>query len=117
MELGIAERVILLSVLPASGNIATMRILRDLKASLGFTEEELESAGVRQEGGSVAWDPSCGLVKEVEIGEVARGIIVESFEKQSEAGKIDLNSLAVYELFTEDPKPPLEIVRPEGAAC
>ena len=49
MELTTVERLKLLEILPPEGDILTLKILRKLRETLSFTEDELESIGARSE--------------------------------------------------------------------
>lgn len=49
MELTTVERLKLLETLPAEGNIMSLKILRKLRETLSFTEEELKSIGALNE--------------------------------------------------------------------
>lgn len=49
MELTIQERVKLLEILPAQGDLLTLKILRKLRETLSFSEEELTKFGTRYE--------------------------------------------------------------------
>ena len=49
MELTTVERLKLLEVLPSEGDILTLKILRKLRETLSFNEEELKEIGARNE--------------------------------------------------------------------
>ena len=49
MELTSMERLKLVEILPPQGDILTLKIVRKLRETLSFTEEELKSMGVRYE--------------------------------------------------------------------
>ena len=81
----------------------TIRILRDLKDELGFSEEEVKKSKLKEVPGGVQWD--AGVVekmhKDVPMGEKARDIIRESLEGLEKQKKLKLEFLDLYERFVE----------------
>ncbi len=104
MLLSVHDRLILLNVLPPSGTITTLRIVRDLGTELGFSEEEHQALSFEQEEGSIQWDNAAEEDKEVEIGVTASAMFLESFEKLSEEKQLNLSQLSLYERFEEQTK-------------
>ncbi len=101
MELKVSDRLILLSILPKEGNITTLRIVRDLKDMLGFDTSEYQQLNFDDNGVRVTWDggdPS----KEININEVAKGIIRTSFKELNNRNKLREEHLPLYERFVED---------------
>lgn len=82
MELSIMERLLILNLdtLPKVGSILTMKIKQQLMNDVSFNEEELKDNNIRQEDGKVLWDPDAP-VKEIEIGEQGKKMLVEALEK------------------------------------
>lgn len=80
MELGVAERIILLNILPREGDLTTLRIVRDLQTSLSFTEEEHKIYNFRVEDNKTFWDNDDRKV-EIGIGDKAMGIIREAIKR------------------------------------
>ena len=103
MKLEVRERLILLSVLPQTGNFVTLKTLRDLQGVLSFTEEEHKLYNFVQdtENGTVVWDDTAEQVKEVEIGERATDLIVEALKKLDESKQLKLEHYSLYEKFCE----------------
>lgn len=111
MRLTIYERLLVLNVLQGyQGSIADVRIVRDLLTALGPTEQEHERLGIRYEGGAVHWIKDADEPVEIEIGPRARTIVAETFGGLSDAGKLTLEHLPVYERFVDD-EPKLKEVR------
>ena len=81
----------------------TIRILRDLKDELGFSEEEVKKSKLKEVPGGVQWD--AGMVakmhKDVPMGEKARDIIRESLDGLEKQKKLKLEFLDLYERFVE----------------
>lgn len=103
VSLSFVDRFALLQVLPAEGSVMTLRILRDLKDELGFSEEEVKKSKLKEVTGGVQWD--AGVVekmhKDIPMGEKARDIIRESLEGLEKQKKLKLEFLDLYERFVE----------------
>lgn len=74
-EVSVWERLTLGGALPPTGNLWEMRIVRELRDELGFTEGELADLQFKEENGRARWEPNAVPPKSVEIGPVALGII------------------------------------------
>ena len=107
MELTLLERIATLNLLPQQGNVVTLRILMSLKKELGFTEEEIKYYGITNKslpnGNSViVWDKRFDSeTKDIEIGEVARGVISEQLHKLDQQGLLREQALSLWEKFVE----------------
>jgi hypothetical protein len=98
MELGILERISLLNSLPAEGDVVTVRILKKLRADLGFTEEEIKEHEIKSEDNRVMWKES-DYKADIPIGEKATDIIKSAFKKLDREGKIREEMLPLYDTF------------------
>jgi hypothetical protein len=101
MQLNVFERLILLNVLPREGGLTTLRIVRDLRDELSFTEAEHEALEMHQEGTEVRWNREADIAREVEIGPKALQVVLESFGDLDKKKSLALEHLAVYERFLE----------------
>lgn len=102
MDLTILERLMLASVLPEEGNILTVKIVRNLKSEIAFSEEELEEHKMTKREGGVAWSPdSMDYVKEIPIGPQAMKVVVESLEKLNSEEKLTEDFITLYEKFMD----------------
>jgi hypothetical protein len=104
MELGVTERFLLLGILGGvTANITELRILRELREELSFSEEEHARLKIVEEGGRLLWedDPEKPLVKEVEVGGVARGLIVRRLKEMNRNGQLADDHLDIIDLFPE----------------
>ena len=103
VSLSFVDRFALLQMLPVEGSVMTIRILRDLKNELGFSEEEVKKSKLKEVPGGVQGD--AGMVakmhKDVPMGEKARDIIRESLEGLEKQKKLKLEFLDLYERFVE----------------
>ena len=103
MELTTKQRIILLStLLGARGNLTELRILRELREALSFTEEEHAALEmVSDDEGNISWSSKNDSTKEVEIGEVARGLIIDQLKTLNRSGQLADGHLDIIELFPE----------------
>jgi hypothetical protein len=82
MELNIIERLLILNLdtLPRVGNILTMKCKQQLLNDVGFSEEDIKEANLKNDDdGKVSWDKM--IIKDVNIGESALKLLVDAIEK------------------------------------
>ena len=102
MELGVFERLILLNILPGEGDFTTLKIVRKMRESLSFTEEEHKALEFKQEDeGRVLWKQKADKPKEISIGEKATDIIVGVLKKLNDDKKLQDQHYSLYEKFIE----------------
>ena len=103
MKLTVIERVSLLGVLPTEGNFVTLKIVRQMRESLSFTEDEIKTLSLRQDGDQIMWNALAETPggTEIAIGEKAKEIIAESLKKLDQQGKLTEQLISVYEKFVE----------------
>ena len=98
MKLSVGDRLILLGIIPREGDFTTLKIVRDMRDDLSFTEEEHKKLNFRQEGNMTYWKQ--GLEdKEINFGEKATDIIVNAFKKLNEQKKLRIEHMEPYERF------------------
>ncbi len=102
MKLTILERILLQQVLPPEGNMVTLRIVRDLRKNLGFTEEEIKKCNIREnkEKQLTQWDDE-EYTAEIPIGEKAMDVIIESLKRWNGELKLTEQHIPLYEKFVE----------------
>lgn len=103
MELGVAERMVLLTILPGEGDLLSLRIVRDLKASLSFSEEEYAKYEIKthKESGGTTWKET-DETKSVEIGKRAKEIIQEAIDELDKRKQLKAEFLPFIERFLKD---------------
>jgi len=102
MLLSVQERLLLLEALAGvRGNLAELRILRELKEELSFGEEEHKELELRSVGDMMRWNPAKAKDKEIEVGDVARDIIVRRLKELNEQKVLTEAHLFVIEKFPE----------------
>jgi len=99
MELNTGERLALLDALPNEGNFTTLKILRKLRESLSFSEQEHKDLNFVVEDNRVAWDETKDKPKDIVIGEKANDIIVESLKRLNANNKLTDSHFEIYEKF------------------
>jgi len=100
MKLSVNDRLILLGIIPLQGDYTTLKIVRDMRDELSFSEEEHKKLQFRQEETMVFWEE--GLEdKEISFGEKATDIIVDAFKKLDSQKKLRIEHMELYEKFVE----------------
>lgn len=101
MKLTVKERLILLQCLPSTGDLTTLRIVRETQDTLSFSEAEHMKLKFTTEGENstarLRWDASADEPIEIEIGYKAFELICEQFDKLDKDKKLTLELLPIYE--------------------
>jgi len=101
MLLGVEERLVLLSVLPTEGNFTTIKLMRDLREKLSFSEEEHKEYNFRFDNDGkermIQWDN--GTEKEITIGEKQADMIKDALKKLNDTNKLQERHFSIYEKF------------------
>lgn len=97
MKLSILERLILLGTLPREGNFTTIKIIRKLRETLSFSEEEHKKLQFKDDNDRLTW--AMDFEKDVVIGEKATDTIIESLKKLDEQKKLTEEHFSLYEKF------------------
>lgn len=98
-ELTVLERLVLLSILPKEGDFTTIKLLRKLRESLSFDEEEHKELSFIQDGDQVRWNEAANLTKQIQIGEKQSDLIHDALKKLDEEKKLTDNHFSLYEKF------------------
>ena len=103
MELSIEERLQLTMLLPSEGNITNIKIVRQLREDLSFSEEEHESIGmvVKHELGRIDWDKEKAFDVDIPVGPQAMKVIVEVLEKLNSEEKLTAELITLYDKFMD----------------
>ena len=99
IKLGVAERMNLVGILPAEGNFATQKVVRDLRDRVGFTQKELGVIGYKVEDDRVLWDAEKAKEKEYDFGKYEVEVIVEALQQFDKDEKLTAQQLPLYEKF------------------
>ena len=101
VKLGLYERLVVMGLLPQTGNFATLKIVTELNLMLGPTDEEYKAAGLepQESGGVIAKNWLAVPEKEFTFKEIALGMIVDALKKLDEEKKLTMEHFRVYEKF------------------
>ena len=101
MELNVMERLIVQGLLPNEANFTNLKLIRVAREELSFNEEENKALNFKQEGEQVQWNPDANILEDVNLGEVATGMIVEALKKLNDEKKLQEQHFSLYEKFVE----------------
>ncbi len=107
MKLLMRERFVLLNILPAEGDISTIKIIHRLRMDLAPTEKELKDYKIVHQEQQVVWDDAMEKkrgAQEKKIGPKAFMIIEEVLKKLSDEKKLTEGLLSTYEKFCGEEK-------------
>lgn len=99
--LSVLDRVVILNILPAEGNMVTLLALRQLKESVVFSEFENSKLDVKIENGNLFWNKEKEENKDVEISASMRGLIETALKKMDAEGKLTEQMVDTYQKFIE----------------
>jgi ABC-type uncharacterized transport system ATPase subunit len=100
-KLKLQERFMISSCLPEKGNFVTLKIVEDLRKELSPSEEEIKNKEIINDDntGSIRWNNTKDLVKEIKIEETAQNLIIDSLKKLNEINELTLNHLSLCDIF------------------
>jgi len=99
MELSVAERFAILSILPVRGDYTTLKVLEQLRMGLAFTEKELKDYEIVTDSENQRVDWKNDTVNDIPVGEVATGLIISSLKELEMRKELPVNLIDVYEKF------------------
>jgi hypothetical protein len=100
LELTVSERLVLIQILPQEGDFATLRVVRDLRSALSFSEAELAALKFRTEGENLHWEPQPAA--DIDIGPRALVLIADTLKDLNTKKKLRLDQVDLYERFTTE---------------
>ena len=99
MKLKAMERLMLLGILPEKGDFATLKIVGKLRGDLSFTEKEHKNLSIKQTGKQITWDTLLDKGVDIDIGNVARAIIVAALTELDKKKELTPQQVSIYEKF------------------
>ena len=99
VELSVLERILLLNLLPREGDFKSLKIVRNLKEDLGFSEDELKALEFKQEGTQTMWRTEADAPKDIPIGEFAHALIADTLRELDKNKKLNEQIMSLYEKF------------------
>lgn len=97
-RLSVAERLALLGLLPQQGNLVTMRIVRELREALMFSETEIKRLELRQEGTTWRWANE-RQPKAIMITDAGRDVIRNELRVHDENNTLTDSMLTLWDRF------------------
>jgi len=108
MKLSVKQRIVIGNSLPANGNIATLKMLREFKESLSLSLEEYNAIGYTiKPNGSSTWSLAKEKEmdqKDIEINDAVRAAIVSSLQKMDRENKLTNDHLDIWDIFFPEEK-------------
>ncbi len=107
MEFSTLDRVVMLNLLPQQGDVYSLRLIREFREDLGFSEEEQRSLNLRPgpEGQGVSWDDDAEAAAEfktIRVGSRIHALVEERFHELDSNKQLGLEALDLYERFIEN---------------
>ncbi len=99
MLFDVSERLTLLNLLPKEGSFVTLKLLRELREALSFTDEEVTQFKVKVASDRITWDKDANVDKEILIGDTMTSVIVGVLTELNETKKLTDAHLGLYEKF------------------
>jgi hypothetical protein len=101
MKLNIQNRIVLLGLLPVTGDINSLKQLRVLREELAFSDKESKALKIQNSpSGNVVWNNDHKVKdKEIEIGETLTGVIRGLLEDLDKDKKLHDNHVDLWDLF------------------
>lgn len=102
-KLNVMERIVLLTILPQEGNIATLRLMRKLREELSMTADELKKYEMKQKGDQLTWSPKLAKEsKDFKFDDFGIELIKSKLRKLNEDKKLEEKHFSLYEKFIEE---------------
>lgn len=98
MELSVLERVLLLNSLPSEGDLTTIRLIREFREELSFSEEEHALLNFVQDGQQLKWDGK-GISKDIEITAPVVKLVRATLMQLEKQEKLNVGHISLYEKF------------------
>lgn len=100
MELNVIERLLLNGLLPAQGTMLNLKMIRELKEDLSFSDEENKMLEFKEEEGKLHWNPEhVNYTKEIEIKDTMRDLIVKALKAKDEKEELLAEHESLWDKF------------------
>jgi hypothetical protein len=103
MKLNVNERFAILGLLPKEGNFLTLKIIREQKELLSFSDDEVKEYEFTVNGDNVNWNiekekKEIGE-KDIKITNTCKDIIIAKLKELDQKNKLAENYFTIYEKF------------------
>jgi len=102
MELNVRDRLILLSILPQEGDFTTLKIVRQLREDLSFSEDDHKLLKFVQADNQIAWNPEGDHIKKVEFKPKSSEIVANALKELDKQKKLKEEHIDLYEKFVKE---------------
>jgi len=99
MKLNVLERLVVSSLLPEQGSFLNLKLIREAKEDLSFNEEEHKVLEFKSNNGAINWNASANIIKDIQLGEVVRGLIENALKDLDKQEKIEERHFSLYQKF------------------
>ena len=97
--LSVKARLVLLAILPAEGDLTTIRIVRELREGLSFSEGEHADLQMQQQDGRIMWAEGAVPDKSLDVGPKAQEVVRAALKKLDDEKKLTADHLELVDLF------------------
>ena len=104
MKLTILDRITITGILPKKSDFVTLRIVKELKKRLSFTEEERKEYGLQtilkpdRTGSSIVWNTKGREAEfDIKIEKSKREMIISQLDELNKSKKANNSHLALYD--------------------
>ena len=99
-NLSVLNRILILSVLPKEGDLLTIKMLKNLKDKLNFSENEVKEFELRfVEGGNFIWNSTKAIDIEYELTDGEMKLISDGLKEVAKSKKLTEQHLELCEMF------------------
>jgi hypothetical protein len=98
MKLDVGTRIRLLGILPETGNLLTLKIVRELRDELSFSEKEHKDFKITTRGNEITWSDKA-KPKTVKFGDQARELVVKVLRELNKKEELTMPDLDLWEEF------------------
>lgn len=102
MILTIKDRLLLGTILPEKGDITTLRLLRQLREALSFTEDEHAALGFQTENGLTRWNSDAPQEADIPMGPKAQDIVRGALKAASDAKALTDDFVGLWDKFNPE---------------
>ncbi len=104
MEFSVLDRVVMLNLLPVQGDVYSLKLIREFREALGFSDAEQVELNVRPgpDGKGVSWDDEHQVLpKKVVVGSRIHTLVENRFHELDANKQLGMEALDLYERFIE----------------
>lgn len=100
MEFTVLERLVAIDLLPREGNYTDLKLIRQARENLSFTNEENEALNFREVDRRTMWDEGVPA-KEIDLGSVVTKKLRSILETLNNEGKLKEEQMSLFEKFCD----------------